>query len=61
MSINFPAHIVIEGFSEGVGFLADIDSNMMFKASSAYILHEGLQIMYLHYTVAAQMYRACHW
>ena len=54
MPIYFPAHIGVQGLGDGVGFLAVIESDMMFEPGSADILHQQLKVWNLHDAVAAE-------
>ena len=56
MAIDFPAHVCAEGLGNCVGFLAQIHGYMMFKAHLADVLHEVLEIRYLHHAVAAERF-----
>jgi hypothetical protein len=54
MLINFPAHIIRQGFFENTGGFGRIHDDMVFKTIPAYILHKILEIVDLRHSPVAE-------
>ena len=54
VAVDFPGHVGVEGFGDGVSFLCPADSNMMLETHSADVLAKKLEIRNLHYAIAAK-------
>ena len=52
--IDFPAHVVVEGLCDGVGFLRNAHGDVVLEAHFADVLHEALKIRNLHDAVATE-------
>ena len=54
MPINFPAHVIVEGFGDCISFLRHTDSDVVFETSLADVLQKGLEVGNFHHAVAAE-------
>ena len=54
VQVNFPAHVIVEGFGNSVGLLAPVGGNVMLEAHVAHVFEQGLEIRDFHDPVPAE-------